>query len=341
MTATAAALKRARTVRLELDATVDAATRDLAQAWSGAWEEIADEWAQAVDELLSGRDGVWPSRATVLRAQRARRAMDAAREALDELAKTSGVRILRDVSPLASAAAVWEERIALAQLADGVSVDWTRVDEQALKAIVKRSTTRVEAATRRLPREQAAVMKQVLIRGVAVGDNPRTAASLMLKRLGGAFDGGRRRAETIARTELLDAHRYGARASRMANADTLKGWQWLCALSARTCPACLGQHGQVFPVDEPGPLDHVNGRCTAVPVTKSMRELGFDVDDPADALPDAKAWFDAQPEQVQADMMGAERLRRLKSGDLAWDDLAVRRENPDWRASFVVRPLGA
>ena len=38
-------------MRVQLDATVDAATRDLVQAWTGAWEEIADEWAAALDEL--------------------------------------------------------------------------------------------------------------------------------------------------------------------------------------------------------------------------------------------------------------------------------------------------
>ena len=60
---------------------------------------------------------------------------------------------------------------------------------------------------------------------------------------------------------------------------------------------------------------------------------------PADDFPDARAWFDQQPTNVQTQIMGAERLARLRSGDLDWGRLAVRRPNPDWRPSYAVRPL--
>lgn len=342
MSVTADTLAKARGLRVVLDKTVDAATRDLVKAWSGAWHEIADEWASAVDELVQLGDGDWPTQTQVLRAKRAQKAMQAAREALDDLAKTSGVRILRDVSQLAEDTDLWEQRLALSQLPKhGVTVDWSRLDSRALDAIVKRTTQQVESLLRPLPAEQAAVMRQALIRGIAVGDNPRQAAALMLQRVGGAFDGGRFRAENIARTEMLDSARAAAKAARLANSDVLRGWMWMATKSARSCPACLAMDGQVFDLDTPGPEGHPSCRCTAAPLTKSMRDLGFDVDEPVDIYQAGRDWFDEQPEKVQAAIMGPERLRRLRDGSLSWDDIPLKKSNPGWRDSIGIRPLNA
>ena len=48
MSITADTLRQARTMRVIVDSTVDATTRDLVRAWSGAWHEIADEWSAAL-----------------------------------------------------------------------------------------------------------------------------------------------------------------------------------------------------------------------------------------------------------------------------------------------------
>ena len=339
MTVTRETLRQAAAMRVEVSKTVDKATRDLVQAWSGAWAEVADEWSTALDELTAA--GEWPTRTQVFRAKRAQRALNATVEALEGLASTSGVRIIQDVPVMSALGMVWAEQLVASQWPKGEALDWAAVDPKALSSIVKRTTQQIEKATRRLPHDQSAVMKQVLVRGIAVGDNPRRAAALMLDRLGGVFDGGRRRAETIARTEMLDAHRAAALAARKENANVLAGWEWQATLDVRTCPACLSMHGRIFPVDAAGPQGHQNCRCASLPVVKSWRELGFDMDDPKSDMPDAEEWFNSQPDKVQAAIMGPERLRRLRSGDLLWDDLAVRRDNPGWRPSYVVRPLEA
>ena len=339
MTVTRETLRQAAAMRVEVSKTVDKATRDLVQAWSGAWAEVADEWSTALDELTAA--GEWPTRTQVFRAKRAQRALNATVEALEGLASTSGVRIIQDVPVMSALGMVWAEQLVASQWPKGEALDWAAVDPKALSSIVKRTTQQIEKATRRLPQDQSAVMKQVLVRGIAVGDNPRRAAALMLDRLGGVFDGGRRRAETIARTEMLDAHRAAALAARKENANVLAGWEWQATLDVRTCPACLSMHGRIFPVDAAGPQGHQNCRCASLPVVKSWRELGFDMDDPKSDMPDAEEWFNSQPDKVQAAIMGPERLRRLRSGDLLWDDLAVRRDNPGWRPSYVVRPLEA
>ena len=145
--------------------------------------------------------------------------------------------------------------------------------------------------------------------------SPREAARIMLRRLGGVFDGGRWRAENIARTEMLDAHRASALAARKANTDLLSGWEWSATLDRRTCPACLAMDGQRFDTETPGPEGHQQCRCTALPITKSWRDLGFNVDEPVSTRKSGREWFDEQPEEVQLDVMGPGRLAAVASGD--------------------------
>jgi SPP1 gp7 family putative phage head morphogenesis protein len=184
-------------------------------------------------------------------------------------------------------------------------------------------------------------MKAALVRGVAVGDNPNVVARQIVSRCEGEFRGGLYRARTIARTELLDASRRASDQSRKANQQVLAGWRWHTALDPRTCPSCLAQNGELYPPDAPGPDDHPQGRCTAVPVTKSWADLGIDLDEPADEFPDARAWFADQSQEVQRQIMGQARLDALNSGRIGWSDLSVRRDNPGWRPSYQVAPLPA
>jgi F like protein len=82
-----------------------------------------------------------------------------------------------------------------------------------------------------------------------------------------------------------------------------------------------------------------NCRCTAVPITRSWKELGFNLPEPRDEFPNARQWFREQPRATRLRIMGKERLSRLESGELKWQDLSTRVENPHWRPSYVVAPL--
>ena len=339
MTITNLTTRRIQAVRIALAATVDGTTRAIATGWSTAWDEITDEWAAAVDELLTIGDGEWPTRGQISRATRATRAMKVTAARLKALSEAAGVTITGDIGDLVAISDEWEKALIGSQLPAG-ALDWARVDPAAVDAIVQRTTGRIESSLRPLPADQQAVMKQVLVRGVMVGDNPRTAAALMLKRLGGAFDGGRARAQVIARTEMLSAHREAALASRKANTDVLKGWMWTATKSDRTCPACLAMDGREFAVDASGPDGHPCCRCTAVPLTKTYKELGLNVDEPPSDYQTGPEWFATQPRSVQLRIMGAERLRRLDQGTLAWGDIPAVRHAPEWRDSIVTAPLG-
>lgn len=334
-------------MRVTLSRRTDTTTAAITRSWAAAWAELQPEWTAAIDDLIaSSTGGKWPARAQIARAERAQAALTATRAALADLGRQAGVTITEQLPALTGEATAWQSRIAASQYpaaAGGESVvvaglQW--VDPGAIDAIVTRTSGQVTSLLRPLSAEATAAMRASLIRGVALGQNPQVAARRMVDRVQGRFEGGRHRAETIARTEMLDAHRAAAFAHDQANTDTLAGWVWTATLDSRTCPSCWVQHGGVHPVTDPGPLDHPRGRCARVPRTKSWADLGFpDLDEPGDVIPDGRAAFDALPVTDQVAVMGQARLDLYRSGRVSWGDLSQRRSTAGWRDSFGVTPV--
>ena len=332
-------------MRVSMLQPVDAAAAALIRAWGVAWNELAGEWDAALQDLVAAsKDGKWPSRRQVARAKRAQKAMATTRAALLDLSRNLPVVVTQALPAMTRDAVDWSNRITASQYpaqagtAAQVIGTFDRVDDAALDAIVKRTTEQVTSLASPLSAQAEQAMRSVLIRGIAVGDNPRSAATLMLDRVQGAFEGGRNRALVIARTEMLDAHRAAGHAQDNANADVLQGWQWVAELDKRTCESCWGQHGSMHDLDEPGPLDHQQGRCARVPVAKSWKDLGFDIEEPPSILPDAKQVFDGLPREDQVAIMGTKKLELLQSGKAYWADLSKRRTTPGWRDSFAPTP---
>ncbi|RSN12819.1 phage head morphogenesis protein [Nonomuraea sp. WAC 01424] len=331
------------TLRAQINQIADGSVRALTSAWVRAWDELVYETAAAIDELLRSADGGWPTRRQIARTRRAMTALDLIREALERLASLT----IRTASAAADEAArvtyTAQRDLTASQLPPGsrlqLAVRFGRADQDPLAAIVTRTTQQITSRARPLSREATEAVRGELVRGVAVGDNPREAARRMLRRVEGAFNGGLARAATIARTEMLDASRAAADASQADHADVLDGWIWNASLDPRVCPACLAMHGTQHPVSEAGPQGHPNCRCSRTPKTKSWADLGFDIPEPPSLLPDARTWFDTLTDAEQQQIMGRRRLDLLKSGNLAWQDIPQRRDNPDWRPSYQVRPL--
>lgn len=338
MALTSKTITVASDAKIELERYVDELTADLVKAWGRAWDEIVDEWEKLVDELIALGDDSWPKASQVIRYARTKQALAMAAERLDELAKNSGVVISRSIPQLIELEGKLFQDLTLTQLPDTAAPNWGRISKPAIDAMVKRTTQQIHKLTKPLSKDAIAAMRSELIRGVAVGNNPRVAARRMVNRVQGRFNGGAYRAEVIARTEMMDASREAAMMQRLANTELVAGWMWLCAMSPRTCPSCLSMHGREFPADTPGPQDHQCGRCVGVPVTRSWAELGFDdIDEPASLFPDARAWFNDQPRSVQLDIMGPARLKALETGKMSWDQMAVLKQNPGWRPSYVPR----
>jgi len=264
------------------------------------------------------------------------------------LRRQAGVIVAHGVAPIVAATAAAEPMVCASQLPAAVEGEAAaqfagRISPSVLDAIVTRTGQQVTSSARPLSADATDAMNRALVRGVAVGANPNVVARDMLARVEGAFNGGLTRAITIARTEILDAYRDTSRYTHTANADVLDGWVWMATVTGRsatrTCPGCWAMHGRVFPTWQAGPLDHQQGRCARLPKAKPWRELGIDLDEPDDLIPDARVLFDSLPEADQVAILGRTRLNLLRSKAIAWDDLAVRRDNPGWRPSYVPTPV--
>lgn len=329
--------------RRELDQVLADLDLALIKAWVGAWNDLSVEFDAALTELmLAAKDGrVTGSQAA--KNVRLRKALSLAVERLDELAQFAEVTTQADVIRVALAAAQSQIDVALSQLPPSGQVAalpvFTRVSDAAMDFIVARATQQIHMGLQPLSGDAVAVMKRNLVRGIAVGDNPRTVARRMLRQAEQGFNGGLTRAMTIARTEMLDAHRAATQAADQANADLTTGWVWGASLDARTCPSCLAQHGSFHPVEEFGPIDHHQGRCDRIPKTKTWRELGFDIDEPEDVLPDSREWFDELTDDTKQRIMGPARLELLDSGAIRWEDLSTRKTTDGWRDAMHVTPV--
>ncbi|KQN99690.1 hypothetical protein ASF21_12850 [Arthrobacter sp. Leaf234] len=330
--------------RDDLVTTLDAQTLALTKAWVEAWDVLAPEFDAALTELLAAAKDGRLTGSQVARNIRLRKALTLAAERLDELAQTTMVTVQADVALTALAAAQSQIEVLQSQLPPAGQVatlpTFTQVSTAAMDAIVLRITGQIESAADPLSVDAQLAMRRNLVRGIAVGENPRVTARRMIRETEGHFNGGLTRALTIARTETLDAHRSGGRASDIANADVMRGWAWGANLDAKTCIACLSKHGTEYPLEEEGPKGHQNCRCDRIPVTKSWRDLGFEgIDEPPSLMQSSEEWFGNLTERTQLSIMGPSRLELYRSGDAQWADFATVKQNAGWRDSVAVTPV--
>lgn len=339
-------LRQANHLRVVVGTEADQATRDLTRAWVRSWSTLAPDLRATLAEVadLAVRLGRWPRPWELARITRLAGTLTATRQALAQLSHRTGVTVTDAAGRAIQATTEAEPRLIASPLpaaeqAAAAARFAAKLHPSALDFIVTRTAGRITAASLPLSAAADEAIRRELVRGIAVGSSPRTVARDTLAGVQGAFNGGLTRALNIARTEILDAYRATSGAVHTANSDVVVGWRWLCEMARNSCPACWALHGTEHPLSEPGPMGHPSCRCSRVPITKTWRQLGIDLNEPPDAFPDARARFGALPEADQVAVMGRARLELLRSGAVGWDDLAVRRSNPGWRDSYVPTPV--
>jgi SPP1 gp7 family putative phage head morphogenesis protein len=161
-------------------------------------------------------------------------------------------------------------------------------------------------------------VESALIRGLAVHTPLREIAQDLRVEAGLPA----RSAMATARTAPLQAYREATRRNYVANGSTVRGWRWLAAKDANTCPMCLAMDGTEHRLDET--LDtHIACRCTQVPLLFG-RELDYG--------PTGKEWFANQTEEVQRKILGPSKLELYKNGHITLDDLIEDTHDPVWGA---------
>lgn len=332
----------ARNYHRQLQQLTDGQVLELTKAWVEAWDALKPLYVAAVNDLMMQAEDGYVKPTTVIRHRGLQDALNQTRDTLNALGANVADTISADVDEAVAAGAEAEVAMIEAQLPPGTAnlvTNFAASNPAALAAIVERTTQQIVSTTQPLPADVEQIMRQELMRGIAVGDSPRNAAAKMVRRAEQRFNGGLNRATTIARTEMLDAGRTAAQAADEDNADIVDSWQWEASLDHLTCPACLSMHGTRHPVEVFGPKGHPNCRCTRLPVTKPWSELGFNIDEAPDTTIDSREWFDNLEPDVQLEIMGRERLDLLQSGAVSWSDLGRLQPNTGWRDSYQATPV--
>lgn len=171
-------------------------------------------------------------------------------------------------------------------------------------------------------------LNSLLIEGITTGLNP---VAIARKMHAAVLDIGRRRAETIARTEMMRAARQATSVMLQENDDVIKGWTWLCAQDRRTCPVCWAMQGKEFKTDVLM-ATHPNCRCTMTPLAYTWRELGFDLDEPqfSPKLGPGETLFKQLPQEDQRFILGKGGYTAYSNGLVSLDDFVQDTYSPLW-----------
>lgn len=328
-----------------LDAQLDETTKQIVEAWAGAWEQVRGELETSLLELAAENTGGTVSYPKLVRHRRLQAALAQMGEALDRIAKETGALTSQQAQTVAQNSTTATVAMARAGLTGNTRAELrenlTTADPAQILAMARRTTEQITARTKHLAAEAQAAIRRTMLKGIVVGDNPRKAARDAYRNIEDQWNGGLARAETIARTEILDAHRRAAQEAEQANKDVLDSWEWVAHLGdKRICRACLSMHGTRHAIDSPGPLGHPNCRCARVPVTKTWEELGFaGMREARTATPDAEAWFDDLPEADQVAILGKSGLVAYREGRFPRSAWATRREADGWRPSYQPAPV--
>lgn len=217
-----------------------------------------------------------------------------------------------------------------------IGVQWNRAPLAAVQALQGAfgADGPLPGLLNQIAPDTARRVRETLTTGMLAGKGPRVMARTLRQEIGLSAV----RAETIARDQVLKAYRAASVESYAQNSNVVKGFTRRCAKSVRSCIACLVADGQFYKVDETLE-EHVQGRCALIPVTKTFRELGIDIEEPPRTEPQSGAdWFKTQPEDKQRQILGPGGLAAYQSG-VALDRFVKRVDSVEWGPSLQVRPV--
>ncbi|MFW6368581.1 MAG: minor capsid protein [Spirochaetota bacterium] len=192
-----------------------------------------------------------------------------------------------------------------------------RMFDEAMRGVGENQRQRIQAALRRGFTEGQTV--QEIVRSIR--------GTRKVNYTDGILGRSRREITGLVRTAINHTHSVARDELVRENRDLIKGVQWVATLDSRTTLICASRDGKVFDPDEgPRPPAHFNCRSTVVPVLRSWRELGIDLDEAPegtrasmDGQVPAKTtfpqWLERQSAETQREVLGRARYKRWKEGE--------------------------
>ena len=187
---------------------------------------------------------------------------------------------------------------------------------------------------------QGETLQQIISRVVG---NPR-------KGIAGIMEVSQRNASTLVHDSIMQIANDAKMATYQANADVVKGVKQLSTLDSRTSAVCIAYsgaewdllgnpiNGTTLPFDGGCPR-HPNCRSVLVPITKTYRELGIDIDEvevgtrasdlgqvPADMTFDA--FLKRHDAAYQDELLGKGKAKMWREGKITLKDLVTQNGRP-------------
>lgn len=137
-----------------------------------------------------------------------------------------------------------------------------------------------------------------------------------------------RHARAVVQTAVAHVSTVARQETFQANADIVKGVEWLATLDSHVCPVCASLDHRTFALDKgPRPPIHPNDRCTTTPVlADKYQKLMQGATRPAvvngkvEHVPASESFYDwlkRQPVSFQEQAIGVARAKLLRDGGLS------------------------
>lgn len=314
------------------------AARRLMVAYRDVYRRLSVELDAAVKALGEAGAGGGPvSPARVYRVERITRLRDQAVIELTRYAREAEGIIDDGVEKTRREAVEGATRMVGAVTPPGITASTTTLNVGAIDAAVANLAPRGPLARlfATFGADGAADLQRTLIGGLAAGHGPDVVAREMRRVLAAQPV----RAVTIARTEIMRAHREAARHTYL-QAPTVRAWVWVAGLGSRTCASCWAQHGSIHPLDEVM-ATHPRCRCVMAPVTVPWSELGFPGLSEPDPVEQGSVLFDRAPAEVQRTVLGPSKYEAYRRGDVRLEDFVATRTSLTWGRSTSEASLRA
>lgn len=219
----------------------------------------------------------------------------------------------------AQAAGVAQRQLALGGVNDDVlariGVTWNTPDPEAVQALVNvTSSDAWRAELSRYAEDAGERVRNIALNGIIEGRNPVSIAREVREAITGipAY-----RANNLMRTAQLHSYRTASAVYQAANADLAQRIVRIGTLDDRICMCCVALHGTEIQPGEPV-QDHHQGRCTSVMIVRG-REV---------TIRTGEAWFRAQPEARQLNLMGDAAYEAWRAGQVELRDFVQPYDDP-------------